>query len=917
MPLQLISRDAELSAVDALLGAVPSGTSVLILEGDAGIGKSTVWRAGIERARGRGFRVLSAHPVASESAAAYSSLAELLAGVDTGVLDELPAPQRLAIDRLLSRAPESGDDTRARTDQRAVAAAVRSVLEGLARSAPVLVAIDDAQWLDPPTAVVLASVARRASGAIGFLVTLRAGDGDRTDLMLEPSRPERLHRAQVHPMSVGALHAMISHQLGQSLTRPKMAWVHEVSAGNPFYALELARALSQDTSGPGALPATLAELVRARISGLPDHTRDALLAVACLAAPTVDMVARAIGDNVEWAVAALEEAERHGVVEITGYRVAFTHPLLARGVYAEASPDERRWMHRRLADIVENPESRARHRALATEIADEDTIRALDDAAESAHLRGAPAAAAELLDMARVRGGGTPERTLRAAACHFEAGDTARARELLEGIISEMEPGALRARALHLMGLVRLWSNSSAEAAPLLTRAVDEPGVSPDRRVQMLVMLAFTEFNAGRADRAVQCAESAVAQAEALGRADLRGQARPMLAMLRFLLGGGLDPTELDGDLDFDEPAEMPLAARPRTLRALLLLWTGRLDEAAEQLAAITQRCVDRGDESERSFLDFHLGQLNVWRADLAEAERVAEDSVERALQSHGDLPLFIALIVRVMVSAHLGREDQTRRFAAQAHTVGQRCESSRLGVWLLANLGFLELSLGDHRAAVNTLAPAVEGWSALPESTELVTAPFVPDAAEALVGIGRLDEAERLVDALEGNGRRLDRPWMLAVGARCRALLLAARGDLPGAAAAGERALAEHPRLPMPLELARTQLVVGRLQHRRRQYDEATETVSAALAAFERIGAQLWAGQARAELDALTDRQTAAGLAESERRFADLAVQGMTNREIAATLFVSEKTVEANLSRIYRRLGIRSRSELARVLSR
>jgi DNA-binding CsgD family transcriptional regulator len=520
--------------------------------------------------------------------------------------------------------------------------------------------------------------------------------------------------------------------------------------------------------------------------------------------------------------------------------------------------------------------------------------------------------------MARARtGGDTPERGLRAAGCHFEAGDTARAREILEQTISRMAPGELRARALHLLGLVRLWDNSSTDAVPLLEQAVGEVGVSPDRRVQMLVMLAFIEFNAGRADRAVQRAEEAVAQADTLGRADLLSQARPMRAMLRFLLGDGLDDTELDGVLDFDEPDDMPLAARPRTVHALLMLWTGHLDEAADRFAAIAERCIERGDESERSFVDFHLGQVHLWRADLRAAERVAEDGVERALQSHGDLPLFIALIVRVMVSAHLGRVEQTRRFAAQAFTVGERCSSSRLGVWAVASLGFLEVSLCDHQAALDVLAPAVEAWSAMPASTELVTAPFLPDAAEALIGVGRLDDAERLVETVENNGRRLDRPWMLAVGARCRALLLAARGDLAGAVAAGERALAEHERLPMPFELARTQLVLGRLQHRRRQYDAATETVTAALTAFEQIGAALWAQQARAELAGLTGRQTAAGLAESERRIADLAAEGLTNREIAAALYVSEKTVEANLSRIYRRLGIRSRAELARVLSR
>lgn len=914
MPLQLISRDAELSAVDALLAEVATGTtSVLVLEGDAGIGKSTVWRAGVERAEARGFRVLSAAAVASDSAEAYSTLAGLLAEVDTGVLDQLPAPQRLAIDRVLSRAGGTG----AGTDQRAVAAALRSVVERLAQPGPVLVAIDDLQSLDRATAVVLSSVVRRSAGPIGFLVTVRSGEGDRTDVRLEPSNPERLHRAQVQPMSVGGLHAMITQELGRSLPRPKIAWIHEISAGNPFYALELARTLKHGAEATGPLPGAIAELVGTRIAGLPGPTREALLAAACLARPTVDLVAQAVGRDIESTVAALEEAERHGIVEISGYRLAFGHPLLARSVYTDAPDGERRAMHARLAEIVENPESRARHRALAGADDDADTVLALDEAAESARFRGAPAAAAELLDMARARGGDDPERTLRAAACHFEAGDSARARELLEHSIARMDAGQLRARALHLLGLVRLWDNSSAEAGPLLERAVDEPGVSADRRVQMLIMLAFIEFNAGRADRAVQRTHEAVAEASTLGRADLLSQARPMRALLRFLSGEGFDEADLDGVLDFAEPDDMPLAARPRTLYALLLLWTGRLDEAAALLTAIAQRCEERGDESERFFVDFHLGQVEVWRGDFAAAERVADESVERALQSHGDLPLFIALVVRTMVSAHLGREEDTRRFAAQAFTVGQRCDSARLAVWVVSALGFLELSLGDHRAAVDVLMPAVTGWAASTAPTELVTAPFLADAAEALIGIGRLPDAERLVDALEADGERLERPWMLAVGARCRALLYAARGDLTGAVAAGERALAEHERLPMPFELARTRLVVGRLWHRRRQYDLATEAVTAALAEFERGGAQLWARQARADLSALTGRQTAAGLADGERRIAELAAQGMTNREIAAALFVSDKTVEANLSRVYRKLGIRSRAELARLLNR
>jgi DNA-binding CsgD family transcriptional regulator len=205
-----------------------------------------------------------------------------------------------------------------------------------------------------------------------------------------------------------------------------------------------------------------------------------------------------------------------------------------------------------------------------------------------------------------------------------------------------------------------------------------------------------------------------------------------------------------------------------------------------------------------------------------------------------------------------------------------------------------------------------LSSFDTVSQATEIPVAAWLPDAVEALVGLGRWAEAVPLVDALEANGRRLDRAWMLAVGGRCRALLLGAQGDLDRAVGTAQRALAEHDRLPMPFDQARTLLVLGQLQRRQRHRSVAAATLQKSLAEFEKLGTTLWAEQARQAAgqvhrpahhdDTLTD---------AEHRIAELVASGMSNREVGAKLFVSAKTVEVHLSRIYRKLGIRSRAEL------
>jgi DNA-binding CsgD family transcriptional regulator/exonuclease VII small subunit len=907
------SRPRETAAVDQVLDPALREPCALVLEGEPGIGKSTVLISALEEARRRGLRVLLARPAQAESVLAYGALTDLLGGVEPDVWDQLPPAQRHAVDRVMLW----DDKTAPGTDRRAVAAGLLSIVEILAERGPLLLAIDDLQWLDPSSVHVIAFVARRLPAGARMLVTVRSTpDGAAPTEWLQLPTPDAVRRVTIRPLSVGGLHAVVSERLGHSFPRPAMVRIRDVSGGNPFYAIELARAMTAVAGTDAPLPATLSDLVRERVGELDPELGRCLLAAACLAVPTIDVVARATDSEPAAVVDLLQDAESKGLVEIDGVRLRFAHPLLARGVYSDAAPSQRRAMHRRLADIVDQPELRARHLALSATAVDQLTLQALDDAAEAARRRGAPAAAAEFTDLAIGLGGDTPQRRLRSAAHHFNAGDNARARELLERSIEQLEPGDARAEALHLLGVVMLFADSFVDSAALLENALEEAGDRLALRVPMLVTLSFALVNAGRMAEALQWAQTAITDATRMGDDQLLSQALSMHVVLRFMRGDGYDADAMHRSLQLEDPeSETPVAFRPRAQYALLLAWTGRYDQSRDELAAIRVRCLERGEESELMFVAFHQVMADVWAGRFTDAALIVEDFVERALQLGTDLPLSVALTARSLLAAYEGRTDDARDDAREALAAGRRCGSTRLSEWPVTAVGFLEVTLGNHAAALDTLAPLIAMSHTMPDATEVIGASFIPDAVEALVALDRLDEAEPLVRRLESNGARLDRPWMLAVGARCRAMIQAARGDVEAAAQTAERAMAEHDRLAMPFERARTQLLLGQLHRRRRHKDAAAAILKEALDTFERLGTPLWAGRARAELGRANVGPRLSGeLTPSERRVADLAASGMTNREVAAALFISPKTVEANLARIYRKLGIRSRAELGRM---
>ena len=361
------------------------------VEGEAGIGKSQSWYSMPPIApRIRGFRVLSAHGSPAEVSYAYSAVADLVSGVEDATVAALPELQRIALQRAQLGVVVAGAPA---TDQRMVANAFLSVIERMSAQAPLLLAIDDGQWLDASSRAVIGYTARRLTGRTGLLVTFRTGESVSANAQswLDFCRPETITRLRMRPLTLGGLHVLIAARLGHTPPRPAIVRIYEISGGNSFFALELADSTGTDVSATKlGLPESLAALVRRRIGEVDDDVAVVLLAAACAAAPTVELVASATEMTLARVVESLESAENLGVVALDGNQVRFTHPLFATGVYADAAPFSAASHAPQLRHRCRSPEVKARHLALATTEADAATLSTLDAAAEATVAQGAP-----------------------------------------------------------------------------------------------------------------------------------------------------------------------------------------------------------------------------------------------------------------------------------------------------------------------------------------------------------------------------------------------------------------------------------------------------------------------------------------------------------------------------------------------
>jgi ATP/maltotriose-dependent transcriptional regulator MalT len=619
--------------------------------------------------------------------------------------------------------------------------------------------------------------------------------------------------------------------------------------------------------------------------------------------------------------ARLRKAAELGVVEQDETRIRFVHPLLASAVLHGAPPELRRRVHRRLAAVVSVEEERIRHLALAAEGCDAKIATALDGAAKGALTRGAPAAAAELAEQARSL---TPpesvadsqRRSIEAADYHLHAGDTARGRFLLEEVVATAPFGDLRAAGLQSLATVRLREESHAAAVELLEQSLREVR-DPSRRAAIDLNLTVCLFQTGRLTGAAAHARAALALAEELDDPAIAGAALTYVAMLDFMLGRGMHIELVDRALTETERAEpgrrrgLSHVLPPEFAWGVMLKWADEFDAGRAKLEALRQHADKEQEEGWLPAILFHLGELACWLGDFELAGRYAQDAHEAAQESGSPTFEAVPLSLRALIAAHLGRVDEARSTARDGLAVAEHSGNLLHRVRCLAVLGFLDLSLGDPAAADRHLAAAAQ-LAASAGCADPGVLRFLPDGVEALVALGRLDEARALLDEFESRAGSLGRVSALAAAGRCRGLLYAAGGDLTGALASLEAALVEHEHLSIPFERARTLLVIGSVLRRAKRKTAPRASIGEALSVFERLGTSLWAQKARAELARVGGRPgPSVGLTPSERRLAALVAEGHSNKKIAAALFVSPKTVETNLSRLYGKVGVHSRSEL------
>jgi DNA-binding CsgD family transcriptional regulator/tetratricopeptide (TPR) repeat protein len=892
-----------------------------VLDGEAGIGKTILFGATVTEAREQGFDVFFCRPAGAETSFSFAALADLLAPLLPVGLERLPSPQRRALAAALLLDETEGIPP----DERAIASAVVQLL-GEHGGGPLLVAIDDVQWLDVASASVLAFAVRRlAAGPVAILVARRSSSEEVAPLGLDRAVPDgRLRRLRLGPLSIGATHRLLRERLGVSFPRPTLVQLHETSGGNPFYALELGRALERSGGRTGAgermsVPTSLTELVSARLATLQEEVREVLEPVALLSGPTVSIVEAVVSDAAT-VLARLRAAEAAAIVQVDGASVRFSHPLLAAQVESELDPRRRRSLHRRLAGLVGDTEQRARHLALgangpSAEVADE-----LESASETAASRGASGAAAELAELsifltpADAAGPGRRRRQLLAADNHYASGDTERSRVILEPLLEQLPPGVERAEVLVRLG-ERAYDDLE-ESERLLEQAFVEAESDPRLRAEIVIARDVTAFHRHGPAAAVKLARDSAHVVEESGDLVLLAL---FLAQLSFveLNGEGVTPGVLERAFELEElVGPLPTHTTPTLVEGVRLMYADEHEPAREALQRAHAVSVAHGYEPAQTVALFHLTVLE-WRAgEWSRADEYAEELLEegeqRGLEFRGGLSLWI----RGLVDAHLGRLDQARARAEEGITRSSEDDQHRFLERNLALLGLVDMFTGDYVAATETLAPLARRLQER-GTGEPSQYPARELAIEALVAVGDLDEARIQLGWLEEAGRRLGTPWPLAMGARCRGLLRAAEGDFQAALTNCERALEVHERMPSPFERARTMLIYGTILRRVKQRRAAREVIEVALSIFEALPAPVWVDDARAELARIGGRPAARGeLTEGERRIAELVATGKSNKEVAAALFVSVNTVEDALKRIYRKLGVHSRTELAHRLS-
>ncbi len=615
----VVARDVELAQVQRFVTGFRSGPASLTLEGAAGIGKTAIWGQALLAAKAAGVTVRACRCSQSDAALAFAGLGDLFDGLDRDALDELPDVQRRALSAALLLSDVSDHEPLPGT--RAVGVAVLGMLRAMARTAPLLLAVDDVQWLDASSRNALSFALRRLDDEpIRLVASCRSGLlGD-----LSPTLGLPGERVPVGAVTVGGMQRILQIRLGSTMGRPVLTRLHRATGGNPMMCLEMARALHRRgiepaPSEPLPVPADFRLLVTERLRGLGPATRDMLLVIAALAQPTVGAIEHALGDA-ELTGTCLQEAAAAGVLELDGGRVRFTHPLIASIPYEELTERARRALHTRVASSVSDLEERARHAALGSHEPSAGVAAALDVAAQHARRRGSLDAAAEL---ARLALSLTPaddrsdclRRSVDVAEYLYLLGDPAGARAVLSDAgLESAPPGPGRVPALLLLAAIASWESGDAMVSRLCEQALVEAG--DDSMLLARVHARFAETSPSGAAADLFHAQAAVSLLETMQAppAGVLASSLTNVASHRLRLGHGLEVETLERAATLEAVADpVPVVDRAALALGMYLKVVDRFEDSRGWLEAVRTAAIDEGDDSALPIILGHLAALECW----------------------------------------------------------------------------------------------------------------------------------------------------------------------------------------------------------------------------------------------------------------------------------------------------------------
>ncbi|HXH86999.1 MAG TPA: AAA family ATPase [Gaiellaceae bacterium] len=893
--IELVGREAQLGRVDAWIQRLDGTPAALLVAGEAGIGKTAVWAAAVSAARTTGALVLSTRPVEAELPLGYAGLGDLLGELAPTIVGELPEPLARALEAaLFLRDDEAG------ADPSAVARGTLWALRALAARSVVVLAIDDVQWLDPASARALAfSLRRLGSAPVAVAASLR--DGHLDPLELATAFEDGLEHIRLEGLTTGALGRLLRLRIDRQLPRRTVVRIAERSAGNPFFALQLAHEPDESR-----LPATLRDVVDRRLATLPRAAEGATFEAAVMGPARPDAFADGVG---------LEAALASGVLVEREGRVGFTHPLLAAGAYQRVPAARRRALHRQAAERTAGLEERARHLALATESADPAVAALLDEAAHAADFRGASEFAVELAAHARRLTSPADleayvTRTLNEAEFLYRAADEPAARERIDVVLASGVRGVLRARALIHRAL---HASEPEEAVALCEEAIAERHDDERLAARALSTLAW--------QRGAWLGDVEAALPEALAAVELAERLDDESTLATVLTGAALicaiaaDPRSEELFRRAIEIADRTRGApgdrEPRSAFAHQLWWRGDFAAGQELLDGELERSRRHGDDGALMRLAVFRAELELRRGRWDEVERL----VEEALEDARDYWRIAALQVRCLARGRRGDpaalgdaiEISASPFAASDPVIAATAAYAT---------GLVQLAAGDVGGAADQLLCLADLTERLGAYTDVVLA-AIPDATLTLLEADRAEDAERLTVRLETRAAKGDHPWAAAAAALCRGSVLAAAADLDAALAPLADSRRAFESMGARWELARSLLAEGRTLRRAGARNEAAALLEQAAAVFGELGADPWRKRALDELKRARPRpRRDDSLTAAESRVASLVAAGRTNREVASELFTTVATVEAHLTRIYRKLGLRSRTELARAVA-